>query len=371
MAPVKWPQLRCSLCAAPPASPLAFRCACGGPFEYDWAPRFEPDAIRREIWSQWRYDEALLPPGLPRSARISLGEGMTPLVSAPWDGSPVFFKLEFMMPTGSYKDRGSATLVSVLRAEGHRAVIDDSSGNAGASLAAYAAAAGIEATIFVPAHASPAKKAQIVAFGAQIREIAGPRHAVREACERAAGEVLYASHAAHPAFLLGQMAGAWEIWEQTGGRVPDAIVIPVGQGAMLLGYARGFRALLEARLTSALPRLIAVQSSACAPLVRAFEHDEAQVAPVSERPTTAEGIRVRAPIRGEAMLRAVRESGGFCVAVDDGAISDAQDALARRGLFVERTSAAAAAALSTVQARLGRDAHIVVPLSGSGLKDSA
>ena len=130
------PPRRCALCDSLASDSLAWRCACGGAYEYDWSPRFDPAQIVQGEWSQWRYRSMLLPPGVPTESPVTLGEGMTPLVSLDFEGAPLTFKLEFLMPTGSYKDRGSSTLLTVLRAEGHSRLVEDSSGNAGASIAA-------------------------------------------------------------------------------------------------------------------------------------------------------------------------------------------------------------------------------------------
>lgn len=364
------PSRYCAHCEASAPDGLAWRCGCGGAFEYEWRARFDPALIRKSVWSVWRYGEMLLPSAVPDWARVSLGEGMTPLVTTDWEGAPVSFKLEYLMPTSSYKDRGSATLLSVLRAEGHTHLVEDSSGNAGASIAAYASVAGIDATIFVPAHAAAGKKAQIGAFGAKLREIEGPRQATSDACHQAAQHTVYASHAWHPAFLLGQTSIAWELWEQTEGHLPDAIVAAVGQGSILLGYYRGFRALQEAALITHMPRLIAVQARPCAPLVAAWERGAEEVQPVEEQHTIASGIRVKAPVRGRELLRALRESNGFALAVEDHSIRQAHQKLAKAGLFVETTSAVPLAALPTVRKRLPQGSKIVIPLSGSGLKEA-
>ena len=361
------PPTRCAHCALPPASDLAWRCDCGGPFEYDWRPTFDPARIVQADWSQWRYGHLFMPPGVPAALWTSLGEGMTPLVTLEWQGHPLAVKLDFLMPTASYKDRGTSTLVSVLRAQGHRRVVEDSSGNAGASLAAYAAHAGIEATIFVPADAATGKKRQIATFGATLEEIYGPRQATSDACHAAARDRIYASHAWHPAFLLGQMAAAWELWER--GTLPEAILMPVGQGGMLLGYFRGLQALREAALIPRLPRLITVQSEACDPVVVAWERGHTDVEPVETGETVAAGIRIRQPARGREILRALRESNGLALRVSDEEIRRSHRALARRGLFVERTSAVPVAALPQVQLALGEKAELMVPLSGSGLKE--
>src|SRR5262249_24607325 len=157
-------------------------------------------------------------------------------------------KLEYLAPTGSYKDRGTALVLSYLRELGVSEVVEDSSGNAGASVAAYAAAAGMSARVYLPAHASAAKRDQIAAFGAEVAEVAGARSAATEACLRDAGQRAYASHIWNPLFLAGQMTCACEIWEQCGRMAPDAVVCPVGQGNLFLGIARGFAMLGEAGL---------------------------------------------------------------------------------------------------------------------------
>jgi len=161
-------------------------------------------------------------------------------------------------------------MINILAHQEVTHVADDSSGNAGASVAAYAARARMRAEVFVPAYASPAKQAQIAVYGAEVRPVPGPRVnaklAMWEAAERG---VVPASHACHPGFLVGQQSVAWEVWEQLGRRAPDWVVVPVGQGLHLLGLWHGFRRLRAAGLVDRLPRLVAVQAAALAPLCRA------------------------------------------------------------------------------------------------------
>ena len=183
------------------------------------------------------------------------------------EGRQVWLKLEYMAPTASFKDRGTAVMINILAHQGVAHVVDDSSGNAGASVAAYAARAGIQAEVYVPAHASPSKQAQIAVYGAQVRPIPGPRvNAKWAAIESAQRGAAYASHGYHPGFLLGQQSVAWEVWEQLGHRAPDWYVVPVGQGVHLLGVWLGFRRLRAAGFVDRLPRLAAVQPSRLAPL---------------------------------------------------------------------------------------------------------
>lgn len=347
-----------------------WRCDCGGA----WEPLERTDLNAAQIvtsdFSIWRYRRFF---GLDfETPTARLGVGWTPLLPLTWDGREVLFKLEYMAPTSSFKDRGTEVMINVLAVQGEAYVVDDSSGNAGASVAAYAARAGMRAEIFVPAYASPTKQAQIAVYGAELRPIPGVRAnakwAAWEAAERGAA---LASHAYHPGFVAGQQSVAWELWEQLGQRAPDWYVVPVGQGLHLLGVWLGFRRLWAAGLVSRLPRLVAVQTTTLAPLCHAFEAGLETVPPVE--PTTlsvAEGLAIAAPVRGRRLLQALRETGGTCVAVEDEATLQAQRQLARRGLYVELTSATAVAALGAVLQRAAPHETVVVPLTGSGLKGS-
>ncbi len=167
---------------------------------------------------------------------MRLGAGGTPLLPVVVGGRQVLVKLEYFAPTSSFKDRGTAVMINILAHQGVTHVADDSSGNAGASVAAYASRAGMQAHIFVPTYASPAKQAQIAVYGAKVRPIPGPRENAKLAALEAIKQgIVLASHAYHPGFLLGQQSVAWELWEQLEGRAPDWYVVPVGQGVHLLG----------------------------------------------------------------------------------------------------------------------------------------
>jgi threonine synthase len=308
------------------------------------APCFDPARVDANTYTLWRYREAL---PLPDGARpVTLGEGWTPLVDLEWNGRLVRFKAESLNPTGSFKDRGAALLVTALRAAGVREVVEDSSGNAGAALSAYAARGGLDATVYVPAHASPVKQAQIAVYGAHIVAIPGSRSdtaaAVLEAAERGA---VYATHAYSPFYPQGMKTVAYELWEQCGGCAPESIVVPVGHGGLLLGLHSGFGELLSAGLIRRWPRLIGVQARACAPLARAWEGGASAVAPVLEGDTIAGGVRIAAPPWGQQVLAAVRQTDGAILALSDEAALAAQAQLARLGLYVEPTSALAVAAL--------------------------
>ncbi len=286
---------RCRRTYAP--DPPRVRCDCGGVLDLRGAPALDPAQIRRDDWALWRYRRTLpIPPDVPP---VTLGEGMTPLVEARWGDLPVLLKCEFLNPTGSFKGRGTTVLVTALAAAGVGYVVEDSSGNAGCSLAAYAARAGIRAAIYVPAHASPVKQAQIAAYGAQRVAVPGPRsQAARAVLEAAASGAVYASHVYHPLIHAGMKTAAYEIWEQLGGRLPDAVVLPVGHGSLLLGLAQGF-----AELGGRMPRLFGVQAAACAPLAAAWEAGAADPSPSRRGRPSPRGCASPRPCAGGPFWR--------------------------------------------------------------------
>jgi threonine synthase len=349
---------RCHRCASPAPDPGAWRCACGGPWALEpWGrvPALERLAGRQ--WGLWRYVEALPVSGLP----VSLGEGGTPLLLSA-DGR-FHFKVESANPTGSFKDRGAAVLLTALLAAGVRGVVEDSSGNAGSAIAAYAARAGMEATVYVPEAASAGKLAQITAYGARVVRVAGTREDVAAAAHAAPGR--YASHCWDPLFFHGTKSIAFELWEQLGGRAPDWVVSPVGHGTLLLGLWLGFRELRLAGAIAHAPRLVAVQSRTCAPLAG----PALGLAP-EEGETMAEGIRIRRPVRPDEIRSAVAETRGLFAVVGDAEIRTARTRLAREGLFVEPTAAVAPAAAWRLagDGAFGPAETVVVPLTGHGLK---
>lgn len=316
----------------------------------------------------WRYAYAL--PPLPIEKRVRLGEVMTPMVLS--EALSATLKLDFMLPSGSYKDRGSAVLISRLAHLGIRRVVEDSSGNAGASIAGYSAASGIACEIYVPAGNSPDKLAQIKAYGADLHAIDGDRAAVADAALRAAESSFYASHNYHPDFHAGVSTVGFEIWEQLGHRAPDAVVVPAGHGSIVLGLHRAFKSLAMAR-AARMPKIFAVQSRAFSSLARAWADGKDSPAPVQQGTTIAEGIATRLPLRGRDVLAAVQESEGEVFDVSEDAIKRALARLVRHGFFAEPTSAVAIAGLDVLrdQGMVSREAsRVVVVLTGNGLKAS-
>lgn len=347
---------------------LRWACDCGGPLDLTPGPGLKPSDIDKDIVSLWRYRQTLV----PAAPALSLGEGWTPLVKGRWGGRPVEWKLDYLMPSGSFKDRGIAVMANYLAQMGVTSVHEDSSGNGGAALALYAAALGFSCRILVPAATSPGKIVQIAASGAEPILVEGTREDVARKAGEVGGGAFYASHNWQAHFLEGSKTIGFEIWEQSNFVAPDCIVAPTGSGSVLLGCAKAFAELRAAGSLDRSPRLYAVQAANCAPLHRAFAQGGLPTLDES-KPTLAEGIATARPVRGPAVLAAIRASGGAVVAASEDQIGAATLALAHQGLFVEPTSAAAAAGLTQLleAGTIGPGERVVVVLTGSGLKSLA
>ena len=346
--------------------------------------------------SLWRYREAL---PIPDDADIvTLGEGMTPLIPLDTAGdSGHYVKLDYLCPTGSYKDRGASVLLTHLKALGVKNVVEDSSGNAGAAIAAYSARAGMRCTIYCPASTSKGKLAQIAAYGAALELVEGNRMATTGAVKDAAKDTCYASHNWHPFFLEGTKTLAFEIVEQLDGDAPAHVICPVGFGSIYLGLFIGFRELREAGVIKRIPRLLGVQSAACCPIYNAYRdmeqgegqalapqnsarRDEGQGSALRNKgivsrmaqtgPTLAEGITAELPIRGQMILEAIRYTNGAFTAVDDADIQAGLETLAARGIYVEPTSAVVIKGYEKFRATgiIGAGEATVSILTGIGLK---
>ena len=337
-------------------------CPCGGLLELD--PATGPWTVDERATGLWRYRSRFpFDPGWDGWESLTMGEGGTALVAL--DGA--LAKVEYASPTLSFKDRGACLLVARAVLGGADHVLVDSSGNAGTAVAAYAARAGLRCTVVTPAATSPAKLAQARAHGAELRLVSGSREdaAVAALAEVAGAGAWYASHVHDPTFHEGTKTLAFEVFEQLG-RLPDVVVLPAGNGTLVLGWSRGVAELVAAGLAAIPSRIVAVQAAACAPLAAAWAAGSGDVPPVPTSQTVAEGIAIAAPARGVAILAAVRASGGSVTTVDDDAIASARDRLARSGFYVELTAAATWAGVT--QARGNPDELVLAPLCGAGLK---
>ncbi|GAB1641267.1 threonine synthase [Krasilnikovia sp. MM14-A1259] len=327
------------------------------------------DDVDTTVRSQWRYAAAL---PIPVAQPVSLGEGVTPLLPLRIDGLELAVKPEWHNPTASFKDRGTTVMISVLAQQGVREVLEDSSGNGGSSVAAYAAAAGIRATILAPAATSAAKIQQSRFHGATVELVPGPRQAIADEAVRRSATTFYASHNWHPFFLQGTKLLAYEIWEDLGFSAPDAVVLPAGAGSLVLGCHLGFGELLAAGAIRRRPRLLVAQPQHCSPLVAAFTAGADAVVPGAWQATVAEGTAIARPVRDREVLHAVRASGGDMAAVAEADIGPATAELAHRGLYAEPTSAIVVPAIREFRRRgaLRNGDTIVAVLTGSALKAS-
>ncbi|HWF67688.1 MAG TPA: threonine synthase [Acidobacteriaceae bacterium] len=329
---------------------------------------FSLGALRDRGPTLWRYREAL---GIEQDENVvSLGEGNTPLLASRLNETEVMLKVDYLCPTGSYKDRGSTVMISKLKEWGVREIIEDSSGNAGASIAAYGALAGIRAKIYVPSSTSAGKAAQIEMYGADLIRVPGSRENTTDAALKAAQNVFYASHNWSPYFLAGMKTAAYEIAEQLDWNVPEWVVTPAGGGSLLAGLYLGFSDMFRAGYTQAIPRLAAVQSDACDPIYRAWSTGLRNIPEGKKKPTAAEGISVARPVREALILDAVRQSKGLVYTVGDDEVWKTVELLGRQGIYVEPTAAAAPAAIQQLRSdgSIGTGDRVVVLLTGSGLK---
>lgn len=360
-------------------SPLRYRCDCGNALNLaetshirSKGSRHTQWALRNGILSLWRYREAL--PIAADTDIVTLGEGMTPLTPLEATAPEHLVKLDYLCPTGSYKDRGASVLLTHLKALGVEAVVEDSSGNAGAAIAAYSARAGIRCTIYCPASTSKGKLRQISAYGAQLKLVEGNRMATTEAVKQAAENACYASHNWHPFFLEGTKTLAFEIVEQLGWHAPAHIICPVGFGSIYLGLFLGFCELKEQGVIERVPRLLGVQPAVCCPVYNAYLGNTMSVSRMAQTgQTLAEGITAELPIRGQMILDAIRFTNGAFTTVDDTDIKAGLETLATKGIYVEPTSAVVVKAYQKFkETGIIRESDVTVSiLTGIGLKASS
>jgi threonine synthase len=307
---------------------------------------------------------------------VTLGEGNTPVVDVHWVAEEtglrnVAAKLEYMSPTGSFKDRGTAVMMSVAKELGVTEIVEDSSGNAGASVSAYSGRAGVTAHVFAPANAPVAKVQQIKVYGAQTHSIEGPREATTQAAidYYQQNGLVYASHNLSPYFLEGTKTFAYELAASSAG-VPDHVVIPVGNGALFIGAWKGFQELIAAGRIEKAPKMHAIQADGVMPVAAAFAGKSWTLD--DAKPTIAGGISVATPPRKQQVLDILTASGGQSLAVDDESIVRWQKALAsNEGIYCEPTSAAAFAGLQRLaqEGHISADDTVLVAVTGFGLKD--
>ncbi len=367
--------LRCVSCnSLYEFSPFLLRCPrCGGLLEVV----VEDPGVSWSTWKArnpgvWRYREALPVP--QDIAPVSLGEGGTPIVEMEGLRAKVYIKFEGSNPTGSFKDRGMTVGVTMAKSVGARVVVAASTGNTAASMAAYAARAGLKAVVVLPrGGVARGKLLQAMLHGACIVEVEGSFDRAMDMVLGIAGStaVAYPLNSFNPIRLEGQKTLAYEIVDSLG-YVPDYVVVPVGNGGNIAAIWKGFRELWEWGLTDELPVMIGVQAEGASPLARAWSEGLREPLWIDHPRTIASAIRIGRPVNWPKAMAAVRDSGGLFVAVDDEAIMDAQKLVARKaGLGVEPSSAAAVAGLLRLveDGAIEPDSSVVVVATGHALKD--
>jgi len=358
-------------------------CDCGSPLlvRYDLgqaARTLSRDRMPCRPASLWRYREVL--PVARESSIVCLGEGFTPLIHAQRLGGKLglpnlYLKDESANPTGSFKARGLAVAVSMARELGIRRLAMPSAGNAGGALAAYAARAGMEAAVFMPEGTPLVNRLECSLLGARVETVAGSiKDCGRVMRERLGGDDGWfdVSTLREPYRLEGKKTMAYELVEQLEGAVPDAIIYPTGGGTGLIGMWKAF-AEMEALgwIGARRPRMFAVQSTGCAPVVRAFANHAETAEEWPEPETIASGLRVPSAVGDFLILRALRESRGAALAVEDAAMLDAVREVARtEGLVTSPEGGATLAALKRLLADgfLAGYETVVLLLTGSGYK---
>jgi threonine synthase len=360
-------EIICSSCHKPSSSLLEFKCnACGKPLEVELKRDFDAKRIHEKTHSLWRYTEFF--PYIKEKHIITLGEGWTPLVKF---AKKVYFKLDNLNPTGSFKDRGSTVLISALHESIRRSggfISEDSSGNAGASVAAYSARAGLRAKIYVPQTVSGPKFNQTRFYGAEVVKVSGSRSRVAEEAQTTEKGKFYVGHILHPLFRDGIRSLAYEIAEQSGWRVPERVYLPVSAGTLLLGVIEGFRHLVASDILEAMPKIVACQTQQVSPLYHRLKN--LRYTPPDKITSTADALVSVNPPLLDLMITRLREIKGDSVLVEEDQIIRAFTELAGKGFFVEPSSAVAYAGYKRhlSEGKLAKDDGVVIILTGTGLK---
>jgi threonine synthase len=327
---------------------------------------FEPRLIQKKEYSAWRY--ARFFPYVDAKGTITLGEGWTPLVKF---SSNLYFKLDYLNPTGSFKDRGSTTLISAIHRQVKKQrgyIAEDSSGNAGASVAAYSARALLKAKIFVPENVSGPKFSQIKSCGVPVVKVAGSRSQVAERAQKAEKGKFYVGHVFHPFFRDGIRTLAYEISEQFSWKTPDRIYLPVSAGTLLLGIISGFRHLINSGTIGNMPKIVACQTRQVSPLYHRTRKLEYK-AP-KKVTSIADALVSTNPPLLDLMSKELQEIRGDVEMVDEDEIMNAFSELAHKGFFVEPSSAVAYAAYQKQlkNKETSESEKTVIVLTGHGLK---
>lgn len=342
------------------------KCDCGGLWQLEYKiPKFDFSLVDRSIWNIFRYHK-FIPLVDDSWKEITLGEGITPVIQFNED---VMLKMDYYMPTLSFKDRGAAVLMAHCKAIGVDSVVQDSSGNAGNSVAAYSAKAGIDCEIFVPEGTSPKKIDMIKAHKARVNVVPGSRDNCADVCRSKADSEgkYYANHVYNPFFYEGTKTYMYEVYEQLQ-RIPENIFVPLGNGTLFIGIVKALEEFIDSGIIEKMPNIVAVQSENCAPFVKAAENNEKQPAKITPEPTMAEGIAIGVPMRGEEILQYTYKYNIKMITAPENLILKSRASLAAKGIYCEHTTAATYAAYLKYCYIYGKTSDCLIPMCGAGLK---
>ena len=342
------------------------KCQCGGLWKLDFKPpKFDLSLVDDSEWSIFRYRKFMALEG-EYWREISLGEGRTPIIKFDED---LLLKMDYLMPTLSFKDRGAAVLMAHCKNIGVDSVVQDSSGNAGNSIAAYSAKAGIECEIFLPEGTSPKKINMIKAHNAKVNVVAGSRDKCANVCREKVYKEgkYYANHVYNPIFYEGTKTYIYEVYEQLR-RIPENIFVPLGNGTLFIGIIKALEEFIESGIIKEMPQITAVQSENCAPLAEATTMGDDKPVNIELKPTMAEGIAIGEPMRGEEILDYTYKYNIKIITAPENRILESRIALAEKGVYVEHTTAATYAAYLQQNELNGKIKDCLLPMCGAGLK---
>ncbi len=342
---------------------------CDNLFAVFFEDYFDKKEILNER-SMWRY--AKMFPWIKNNNIVTLGEGGTPLIK---DGNNISFKLEYVSPTGSFKDRGTAmmfsSIIQDLKNKKIKRITEDSSGNAGASISAYSAYLKLECNIYAPETVSGAKAKQIEVIGSNLIKVKGSRDKLMKAAEDAAsGDTFYASHIFNPFFAEGTRTLAYEISDQLNWNVPDYIFLPCSAGTMLLGVIKGFRQMFNSNIIPKMPTIIATQTEQVSPLYHEFHGKK--YTPLKSITSVADALTSVNPPRLKEMENLIKINKGNVEIASEKEIIENYKILSKKGFHCEPSSAVAYSGFKKwVNAnKINSDDKVVIVLSGSGLKST-
>lgn len=342
------------------------KCDCGGLWKLDFhPPKFDESLIEKDTWSLFRYRAFMALEG-DTWRDVTLGEGMTPIVEFDED---VLLKMDYYMPTLSFKDRGAAVLISHCKSIGVDSVVQDSSGNAGNSVAAYCGKCGIQCEIFVPEGTSSKKIDMIKSHGSKVNVVQGTRDHCADVCRAKVEEEgkYYANHVYNPFFYEGTKTYIYEVYEQLH-RIPEFLVVPLGNGTLFIGIIKGLEELLESGVISKMPQIIALQSECCDPFVVSAADGEKVPAKITPRKTLAEGIAIGVPMRGKEILEYIYKHDVKLITAPEDRILEAREKLAAKGIYCEHTTAANYAAYLKYCDIYGKTSDCLIAMCGAGPK---